>query len=129
MNEHWDVRIVNHESNLCVDVKSRKKISRAASTAQDTWVWIELHSVRPDDAGWLYGYADLVAFERLHDFVLVERERLIRLVEELVPPTAPFASYAAAARYKLYGREGRSDILTQIEMRHIEVIAWAIWNK
>jgi hypothetical protein len=130
MREHWDVCLVSPTERLRVDVKARKKESRSNSTTQDQWVWLELHGVNPGNAGWLYGgLAELIAFERTDDFVLVERKRLIRRVEELVPRDSKWVDWASDAKYKLYGRKDRADIITMIEMHHLVEIAWDIWQK
>ena len=128
-NEHWDVEISNSEHSKKVDVKGMKRLERSGSL-QDQWHWIELHSVRPRDPGWLYGgKSDLIAFETKADFVLADRFELMDLVERLVPPSSARVGYAPSSKYKLYSRDGRPDLLTLIETDKIREIAWQVWNK
>jgi hypothetical protein len=128
-NEHWDVKITREPLSFLVDVKGRKKITRSGQL-QDQWIWLELHGVRAKDQGWLYsGRADLIAFETLDSFLLVDRDRLIDLVEELVPPTKERVDWADEAKYKIYQRQGRSDLLTMIESAKIQPIAFQVWEK
>jgi hypothetical protein len=131
IHEHWDLAMrragAAGADELRVEVKGLKAPQRGAAK-QDQWHWIELRGVK--DAGWLYGgLAHLVAFETLDAFVLVNRERLIDLVEALVPPTSPHVGVALGAKYRLYTRERRNDLLTLIETQHLRDAAWEIWPK
>lgn len=128
-NEHWDVKITREPLSFLVDVKGRKRIGRSGQL-QDEWIWLELHGVREKDMGWLYGgCADLIAFEMPDSFMLVDRDRLIDLVEELVPPTAERVEISDQAKYKIYQRYGRRDLITMIESVKIQPIAFQIWSK
>ena len=130
-NEHWDLALRRDDAlaELRVDVKGRKRLQRGGEL-QDEWHWVELHGVRPHDAGWLYGgRAELITFETQRDFVLVERERLMDIVEALVPPSSPHVGYAPSAKYRLYSRADRADLLTLIETTHLRAAAWAVWPK
>ena len=129
INEHWDLRIEKGAERYRVDVKGMKRLSRRDSSVQDEWIWIELHGVREHDRGWLYdGKAELMAFEKKGSFVIVKRDGLIKLVEQLVDLNATV--YAAkAARYKAYSRPGRPDKITMIETEKLAGISWDEWPK
>lgn len=129
-NEHWDWLLTKSGfDERRVDVKAMKSLQRGA-LPQEEWHWIELHGVRRDDHGWLYdGKADWIAFEQKDCFLIVNRLDLIDTVERLVPPKSPHVRYAAQARYKLYGRQGRCDIITMIESKHLRELAVHIWDK
>lgn len=128
-NEHWDLEISSRDHVKKIDVKGMKRLERSASL-QDKWHWIELHGVRERDPGWLYGgTSDLIAFETQADFVLADRFDLMDLVERLVPTNSPRVGLASNSKYKLYGRDGRHDLLTLIETDRIREIAWQVWNK
>ena len=129
IHEHWDFKIVQNGIPYKVDVKARKRVGRGDSNFQDRYVWIELHSVRPYDQGWLYGgKADLIAFEREYDFVIVWRKDLIHLVEKLVDFKTKVSS-AKEAVYKVYQRIGRPDEITLIDTEKLFDIKYSIWGK
>jgi hypothetical protein len=128
INEHWDWMMRQADRAHRVDVKARKKISRHDQAVQDTWAWIELHSVRPDNRGWLYaGKATLIAFETAESFVFIERTQLITLVSRVVSSRQVTSPQSAA--YCVYQRKGRCDALTLIEMHLIRHASWDIWTK
>ena len=129
IDEHWDFSIRNGNEKYRVDVKGLKRTRRGDIGLQDDWAWIEFHGVRPNERGWLYdGKADLLAFERRKTFVIVKRVDLIELCNRLVNFDARVQS-AHEAKYKVYTRRNRPDLLSQIELSKIESIAWASWEK
>lgn len=111
-----------------VDVKSMKKISRIDTEPQDQWVWIELHGVNAGNKGWLFGgKSDFIAFQTRQGFILVRREALIILVDELIDITRRVRT-ASEAPYKVYQRAGRYDEITLIEKKHLLKIKWEEWK-
>jgi hypothetical protein len=115
IHAHWDYLIQKQSRCFKVDIKAMKRIQRHDAAVQDTWLWIELHGVRPHDPGWLYGgAADLIAVEIERGFVLVKRLDLIELVAQLVQ-FEPMVTQASAACYRVYSRPNRPDRLTLIE--------------
>jgi hypothetical protein len=128
IHEHWDWLLVRGEERFRVDVKAMKRIARHHADTQDAWLWIELHSVRANNRGWLYdGHADLIAFEQWEGFLLVRRVDLIDLVARLVDLGRAAAS-PARARYAVYRRAGRPDALTLIEAVRVRAVAWEMWG-
>ncbi len=118
INSHWDVRITNGKVQYKVDVKTMKRISRKDEEKQDKYHWVELHGVRKYDNGWLFGgKAELIAFETMNEFIIVERERLIDIVnrnleyQEVADPNE--------AIYKVYKRPNRFDSLTLVPTEHL----------
>lgn len=129
INDHWDLRIEKGTEGYKVDVKGMKRLSRSYTEVQDEWIWIELHGVREHDRGWLYdGKAELIAFEKKGAFVIVRRNDLIKLVEQLVVMNATVYS-ARDARYKVYSRPKRPDRITMIETEKLTGITWDEWSK
>ena len=129
INDHWDLLIKKGAEGYRVDVKGMKRLSRRDSDVQDEWIWIELHGVREHDRGWLYdGKAELIAFEKKGTFVVVMRNDLIKLVEQLVDMNTTVHS-AKDARYKVYSRSGRPDKITMIETEKLKSIEWDEWPK
>jgi hypothetical protein len=123
------LQIARGSKQYKVDVKSMKRLSRYDAKAQDEWVWIELHGVRANDAGWLYGgKADLIAFEKQHSFIIVMRTRLASLIPELVNMNTLVRS-PREAKYQVYNRPGRPDRITLIQTEKLHNIKWDEWAK
>lgn len=127
-NEHFDYVMSKDDRSLRVEVKSRKRMRRKDSNVQDEHVWIELHGVRKDDQGWLYGKADLIAFELKNSFRIVRRTDLLDLVEKLVDFKVKVRK-SNEALYKLYSRSGRPDSLTIIRSDDLLKITSLEWTK
>lgn len=127
-NEHFDYIMSKEGRSLNVEVKSLKRMGRKDSDVQEEHVWIELHGVRKEDQGWLYGKADLIAFELKNSFRIVRRTDLLDLVEKLVDFNAKVEK-STEALYKLYSRSGRSDSLTIIKANDLLKITSLEWTK
>ena len=110
-----------------VDVKAMKKTSRSASSAQDQYVWIEFKNVQ-GNKGWLYGKADIIAFELENTFALVNRERLADWCEKNVDMTKTVKSPAEAIK-KVYTRKGRKDQISLIPIKEIGEFIQSSWDK
>jgi len=128
INEHFDYVMSKDEKSFRVEVKSRKRVGRGDPNVQDKRVWVELHSVRKDDKGWLYGKADLIAFEMTDSFRIVRRADLADLVERIVDFNAR-VSKSSEALYKLYSRPGRYDLLAMIRSDDLLRITSLEWSK
>lgn len=129
IERHWDYLIRKGVERFKVEVKSLKRERRGDKDFSDHWVWLEFHSVRQNNRGWLYqGEADFIAFEKVSSFVIVNRLKLISLAEKLVDMNSRVYS-SREAKYKLYQRPGRFDLISQIEMSKIEEIKWDEWEK
>jgi hypothetical protein len=128
INEHWDYLIEKEGQAHKVEVKSRKRITRNDKDPQSEFTWIELHGVRPKDPGWLFGKADLIAFEKEHSFLLVKKSDLLAVINRKVDLVAK-ARNPRDAVYKIYKREGRKDKLTLLPMADIEGIKFMEWQK
>jgi hypothetical protein len=131
IDEHWDYMIIRNETEekFRVDIKGLKRAGRWDVDVQEEWVWVESHGVRKNDSGWLFGgRADLFAFERKDDFVIIKKGTLQYLVNLLVDGSKRVRK-ACEAKYKTYSRQGRSDLLLMIEMKHIAKDCWEIWPK
>lgn len=100
-----------------VDVKALKKLNRFDGQPQEDIHYVELTNVR-GDTGWLYGEADYFAFEAFKFWSFVEREALQAFVKEYCTETSPHKSM-----YKLFTREGKKDIITQVKMLDIMALS------
>lgn len=126
IDDHFDYRIKKERELYKVEVKSKKRIHRADAAPQAEMVWIELHGVRISDSGWLFGKADLIAFQMNASFRIVKRQDLIALVCRLIDYKSKVNS-PRDALYKTYSRAGRSDILTMIRYQDLREVLWAEW--
>lgn len=127
IDDHFDYRIKKDKELYKIEVKGKKRIHRADVTTQEELVWIELHGVRIHDAGWLFGKADLIAFQMNASFRIVKRQELIALVCKLIDYKSKVNS-PKDALYKTYSRAGRSDILTMLRYEDLKEVLWAEWE-
>lgn len=112
---------------LRYEVKARKRVSRSEDNPTDELVWLEFLNVR-GDAGWLYGNANFIAFEREKDFVIVDRIKL-KTMAETKCDLALKVNSPSNALYKGYTRFGRSDLISIVKMPDIVEIADEVWVK
>lgn len=116
--KHIDFHVTDSKgSSFSVEVKSRKKIKRGDDKVNDELVWVEFKNVR-GMRGWLYGSADLVAFEREFDFLLVSRKLLARMCEKLCDLTK-INTNPKMPLYTGYQRRDRDDLVSLIKMSDI----------
>jgi hypothetical protein len=128
INEHWDYQIEKDQEHFKVEVKSAKRVHRNDDKIQFEYTWVEIHGVRPKDTGWLFGRADLIAFEKQNSFLFVKRLDLLAVVNKKVNLVAK-VSDPKDALYKIYRRDGRKDKLTLLPTRDIEEIKFMEWKK
>jgi hypothetical protein len=126
IDEHWDFLIEKENQVYKVEVKSEKRIERRDGESQGNFIWVELRNVR-GKVGWLFGKADLIAFETANSFVFVQRRDLLAVVNQKVDLVAKVKS-AKDALYKIYTRNGRKDKLTLLPIRDIEPIVFMKWK-
>ena len=126
INSHIDFWIHRDDKSYSVDVKAAKRIQRSDKDVNYEKLWIELHSVRGDNKGWLLdGKADFIAFEQKDHFIITNRKQLIDFVRETVVNVR--VKSPIDALYTMYTREGRPDILTLINSKDIIDIS-KIWR-
>lgn len=128
IDEHWDYQIEKDKENYKVEVKSAKRVHRDDDKIQFEYTWVEIHGVRPKDTGWLFGKANLIAFEKQNSFIFVKRLDLLALINKKVNLVAK-VSDAKDALYKIYTRPGRKDKLTLLPASDIETIKFMEWKK
>jgi len=120
IDEHWDFQITQGVEKFKVEVKSAKRVHRSDSELQLNYIWVELRNVR-GKIGWLFGKADLIAFEKSSSFILVKRLDLLAVVNKKVNLVAKVRD-PKDALYKIYTREGRKDKLTLLPISDIEEV-------
>lgn len=127
IDEHWDFLIEKDGGSFKVEVKSKKRINRSDKDEQIALIWVELRNVK-GKIGWLFGKADLIAFEKEKSFLIVKRLDLLALVNKKVNLVAKVRD-PKDALYKIYTRVGRKDKLTLFPASDIEKIKFMEWNK
>lgn len=129
MHQHVDCIISRDDSEYNVDVKSLRRRTRWDDDFELDWTWVEFHGVRESDPGWLFGgNAQLFAFEQPLFFVIIERDKLQHLATTLVDMRR-IARTAPEAKYAIYNRPGRNDIISMIETQHIIDNCWDVWQR
>jgi hypothetical protein len=104
--QHWDVKI-----DIKVDVKAMKKLNRADDKPNESIHYVEIKNVH-GNKGWLYGDADYFAFETEDYYVMVSKLRLQEMIAEKCKEKI---KCDRPELYKLYSREGRSDMMTLVK--------------
>lgn len=118
--EHWDLCLIQK-----FDVKGLKKVNRNDDKPNENIHWIEIRNVRGED-GWLFGEADIFVFETEDYWVLVEKEKLQRLVLEKCQGNK---TSTKPELYKGYTRHGRKDLITLVKTIDLMAISKEIMRK
>lgn len=106
MREHWDVKL-----ELKFDVKAIRKINRYDQTPDENIHWVELKNINAEN-GWLYGGADIFAFETNDYWILVPKGKLQKFISE---KCSDKQKCEKPELYKLYTRNARKDIITLVK--------------
>jgi hypothetical protein len=125
--DHIDIFLTKEDIELSVDVKAMKKISRSDDTSQDTYTYVEFKNVK-GNPGWIYGKANLIAFETNDSFLLVDRVKLVEHCESVIDFNAKVKK-ATDSLYKIYSRSGRSDLISMIGLYSIPKVIRKEWKK
>jgi hypothetical protein len=116
----------NQPLMLKFDVKKLKNKKQSQS-----WLWIEFKNSE-GERGWIHGDADFIAFERVYDFVIVNRKELVDWLgsSKKIRYDLPFVSLAKQAKYKIYKRRGKKEEITQIGIKDLESLkSFQLWKK
>lgn len=105
MFQHWDFQVVKqNEKPYTIEVKSMKRARRGDSQVNPNLIYVEFRNVN-GQPGWLYGQADIIAFEQPDEFIIVSRTDLVEVAEHLVINV--WANRPTP--YQLYKRKDRPD--------------------
>ena len=118
--EHWDLSI-----KAKIDVKSLKKQSREDIRYDENFHWIELINVN-GKRSWLYGDADYFAFETKDYWIVVEKMRLQKFIEDKCKGKV---LGGVKDPYELYQRKNRKDIIVKVKTLDLFYIAKQIIKK
>lgn len=130
IHEHWDYKIQKDSKVYRVELKAQKRLSRSDKYPQDIWATVELHSVRPNNKGWLIASkADYICFEREEKFCFYPRLELLGRVMQLIDITK-YVERSRDAKYCLYQRrKTKTDIVTHVEFSKLSGICEGVWYK
>lgn len=108
---HTDFIIKSKGREWRVDVKSHHSVR-----GDESLVWVELKNVI-GNAGWLFGSADIIAFETRDSFMLIERAKLAELVRRNVIKREMGESVKP---WFTHSRKNRNDLLTIVPRHEIK---------
>ena len=128
-NRHIDVICKLGNSTVTFDVKAEKKVNRSDSTASTEYTWVELlnNFGRP---GWAYGKEKYLAFEWGNEFIIVEREKMLDMVNNRKLPEIKTENKDLPA-YSQYQRAkyGNKDVCVLTPIADLREIAKFILKK
>lgn len=125
--EHFDFIISKGGKSIKVEVKSKKGFSVLHNGRRtNSFFLVEFVGVA-GFAGWLYGKADLVAFQESNGFYLVPRKTLAEVAEAKC--SEEFVERRENMLYKTYGRRDRQDEVSAILINDILITRnFSFWN-
>lgn len=106
---------ISDKPEWSVEIKAMKRISRASSSPQSKWLWVEFKNI-DGGPGWLYGAAVFLATEVEDGFYLIPLKSLRSWSELQVDRTARVTK-PHHAKYKSYTRRERQDEMSLIELQ------------
>ena len=129
---HVDMLLAGLDSNKKTSVVSLdiKYITPGAKVSAK-WQWLELRDGR-GRPGWIYKEADFIVFERKADFILVNRKNLVQWINSTtkVRYDLPPVKNGWKAKYRLFQRPDKKDLITQIQTDDIlKINGTTIWEK
>jgi hypothetical protein len=98
-----------------IDVKAIKAPKRGERPDADI-LFVETRGVS-GRTGWVFGDADLIAFEQPKGFFMVPRQALVKRVQRLMPICK--RSSISGVPMTIYGRRGRKDEVVVLSFKHI----------
>lgn len=121
MKKHIDCYVLTEDNRrVSVDVKAIKKTSRQGKF-DDSVQWIEFKNTY-GGKGWLYGEADIIAFQFNSGFYLVNRESLVEYCNTLLENAQTFHKKYVKQPipfYEKYTRHNCKDLVMKVKMKDI----------
>lgn len=124
INGHWDLE-VDVGTKFKIDVKSLKKENRYEPIPNENFHWVEVKNVR-GRKGWLYGDADMFAFELEEYWVLVEKKPLQDFIASKCKGKKIGTSKGI---YELYRRINRKDVVVKIKTVDLMYLSCSVFKK
>ena len=110
----------------------KRKKSKQKSKYYDRWIWIEYKNSQ-GKAGWIYGPAHFIAFERSYDYVIINRKVLLEYLNSKkckVRWDMPFVQEPKLAKYRLFSNKPSGFQISQILTKDILALEGvAVWKK
>lgn len=78
---HIDVICKRGNTEITFDVKKQKKVKRGDDLVSEEFTWVELQN-NYGGKGWIYGNEKYIALEMPEHFIIVERSKLLELVNK-----------------------------------------------
>lgn len=116
IHEHWDFSFT-----IKVDVKTMKKLNRNDEDYNEDIHWIELRNVH-GNKGWVHGKAQVIAFETKETWILVERPKLIELLDKKIVDKENFVT--SPQLYRIYRRSNRKDAVVLVNTQDLKEISF-----
>lgn len=126
--KHFDCVIFKNGKSYKIEIKSKKNfcVWHKERRTKDFFL-VEFVGVT-GHAGWLYGEANLVAFEVENGFYLVPRKTLVEIAEAKC--SKQFVDHRENMLYKTYGRRDRQDEVSAILVNDIIATRnFSFWKK
>jgi len=118
--KHYD--FVTFEERLRKYIRVEVKSMKARKRGQEpdpTIAYLEVHNI-DGYPGWVYGQADAIAFQTPTGFLIVNRKRLVEIVNDYYKKL-PYVT-ESGIEYTLYGRFNRKDLVMILPFSEIEKI-------
>lgn len=126
--DHFDYTIAKDGKAFKVEVKSKKGFGIYHNGRRTTDFFLVEFVGVAGFAGWLYGKADLVAFQEENGFYLVPRKTLVEVAEAKC--SEEFVDRRENMLYKTYGRRDRQDEVSAILVNDIIATRnFSFWKK
>jgi hypothetical protein len=116
IHEHWDFSFT-----INIDVKTMKKLNRNDEDYNEDIHWLELRNVH-GKKGWVHGKAQVIAFETKKSWILVERPRLIELLDSKIIDKENFVT--SPKLYRIYRRSNRKDAIVLVFTNDLKNISF-----
>lgn len=113
---HYDYVVeLNGREYVRVEVKAIK--SRRRGLPPDPRViFVELKDIH-GNPGWLYGAADVIAFQQPDSFVFISRIALLQIVDQIQPQCR--IAFQSGLHHTLYSRPNRQDLMLVLDIEDV----------
>lgn len=108
---HFDFEVQGY----AVEVKSMKA-PRRGMAPDPNMIYVELKNVS-GGSGWVYGNADFIAFEQYNGFLMVDRNKLVQLVQSMQSMCRK--SNVSGVYHTLYSRANRDDLVIVLHVKDL----------
>ena len=128
--EHWDYALRQQNDAYFIEVKGLKRLNRSAQQ-DDQMICIELQG-NTGYPGWLYGKSTHIAFLMKEGFLLLDRLKLVAMIEQLVDingkinPSIPNKKLHTIYRRVKFGHKDKIIYITKQELLSVPHKIWEV---